>query len=111
MRRGRGPVEHLRPGAVIDFWRVEAFEPDRRLRLEAEMLLPGRAWLDFEVEPTGAGALIRQTALFVPRGLAGRLYWWSLYPFHHLIFGGMLAGIARHAERATAAEPLRAVAP
>ena len=73
------------------------------------MRLPGRAWLEFEVAPNGAGSTIRQTAVFAPHGLAGRLYWWLLSPFHRLIFGGMLAGIARRAERATASEPVRSV--
>jgi uncharacterized protein YbjT (DUF2867 family) len=98
MRRGRGPVEHLRPGAVIDFWRVEAFEPGRLLRLEAEMKLPGRAWLEFRVQPRGTGAVIHQRAIFDPRGLPGLLYWYLLLPFHRPIFDRMLAGIARAAE-------------
>ena len=101
MRRGRGPVESLRPGAVIDSWRVELFEPGRRLRLEAEMALPGRAWLEFEVEPQGNVSMVRQTAIFIPRGFAGLLYWWILYPFHRLIFAAMLDGIARRAEQAS----------
>jgi hypothetical protein len=99
MRRGRAAAERRRPGAVIDCWRVAAFEPDRRLRLEAEMKLPGRAWLEFEVEPCGDGAVIRQTAVFDPRGLGGLLYWYMLHPFHRLIFDGMLEAIARAAER------------
>ena len=81
-------------GDALDFWRVEAFESPRLLRLAAEMRLPGRAWLQFEVEPTGAGAQVRQTAIFDPRGLAGLLYWYALFPIHRLIFAGMLRGIA-----------------
>ena len=96
MRRGR--PEHLRIGAPLDFWRVEAFEPGRRLRLSAEMRLPGRAWLEFEVAPDGEGATIRQTASFDPLGLSGLLYWYLLYPVHHLIFYRMLSNIARTAE-------------
>ena len=99
LRRGRKNPELVRPGDTLDFWRVEAFEPDRRLRLLAEMRLPGRAWLEFEVTPAaGGGSTIRQTAIFDPIGLAGLLYWYTLYPLHGLIFGGMLRAIARRAE-------------
>ena len=82
-------------GETIDFWRVEAYEPDRLLRLSAEMRLPGRAWLQFEVEPSGSGSVIRQTAEFEPLGLAGLAYWYVLYPLHRVIFEGMLRRIAR----------------
>ena len=99
MRRGRPESSRLEPGTPIDFWRVEAFEPGRLLRLRAEMKVPGRAWLEFEVIPRGAGAVIRQTASFDPVGVGGLLYWYLLYPAHHAIFDGMLSGIARAAER------------
>jgi hypothetical protein len=79
----------------VDFWRVEAFVPDRRLRLAAEMRLPGRAWLEFEVEGNATTSQIRQTAIFDPLGLWGQLYWYALYPLHSLIFTGMLRYIAR----------------
>jgi hypothetical protein len=95
LRRGRRDPEHVVPGDALDFWRVEAVEPDRLLRLVAEMKLPGRAWLQFEATPVAGGTEIRQTAIFDPRGLPGLLYWWALYPFHRRIFGGMLEGIAR----------------
>jgi len=95
IRRGRRDPEQVRVGDVIDFWRVEVFEEDRRLRLAAEMKLPGRAWLEFEVEPGADGSTIRQTAMFDPRGLAGLAYWYLLYPIHQPIFSGMLRGIAR----------------
>jgi uncharacterized protein YbjT (DUF2867 family) len=95
LRRGRRDPVSVRVGEPIDFWRVEAFEPGRRLRLEAEMKLPGRAWLEFEVEPDAAGgSVIRQTASFDPAGRAGRAYWYALWPFHGLIFGRMLRAIA-----------------
>jgi hypothetical protein len=97
MRRGRRDPLELRPGEPLDFWRVGDFEPGRRLRLEAEMKLPGRAWLVFEVEPEGAGARISQTAIFDPRGLAGLLYWYAIWPLHRLVFAGMLRGLARRA--------------
>lgn len=102
MRRGRRDPERLLPGDVVDCWRVEAVEPDRRLRLAAEMRLPGRGWLEFEVLPEPGGARIRQTAVFDPLGLAGQLYWYSLYPAHQLIFSGMLRAVARRAARETA---------
>lgn len=99
LRRGRRDPEALRAGDALDFWRVEAFESPSLLRLAAEMRLPGRAWLQFEVEPTAAGARIRQTAIFDPLGLAGLLYWYALLPIHQLIFAGMLRGIAAAAVR------------
>jgi uncharacterized protein YbjT (DUF2867 family) len=97
MRRGRPSPTTLRVVDPIDFWRVEAFEPDHRLRLAAEMRLPGRAWLEFEVTGDGSSSTIRQTAIFDPVGLLGRAYWYALYPVHHLVFGGMLRGIAQAA--------------
>ena len=102
MRRGRRDPESLRVGDAVDFWRVEAIEPSRLLRLRPEMKLPGRAWLQFEISPSAKGSVIRQTAVFEPRGLLGLLYWYALYPVHGLIFGGMLRGIARAAERTAA---------
>jgi hypothetical protein len=93
-RRGRRAPTTLRVGDTVDFWRVEALEPNRRLRLVAEMRLPGRAWLEFEVTGDDRSATITQSAIFDPVGLGGRAYWYSLYPLHHLVFGGMLRGIA-----------------
>ncbi len=98
-RRGRASATSLRVGDTVDFWRVEALEPGRRLRLAAEMKLPGRAWLEFEVTPDGPGVTIRQTAIFDPVGLSGRAYWYALYPLHHLVFAGMLRGIVAAAAR------------
>ncbi len=94
MRRNRRDPNSLRVGDTVDFWRVEAFEPDRRLRLSAEMKLPGRAWLEFEVVEDPAGSVIRQTATFDAVGLLGRAYWYSLVPIHQFVFNGMLRGIA-----------------
>ena len=99
MRRGRRHPQHLRVGDVVDFWRVEAYEPGRLLRLAAEMKLPGRAWLEFEVRPEDPGSVIRQTATFDPVGLFGLAYWYALYPLHRLVFAGMLRGIAAAAEK------------
>ncbi len=98
-RRARRDAENLTVGDVLDWWRVEDYEPNRRLRLAAEMKVPGRAWLEFEVEPTNGGSRIRQTAIFDPVGLAGLAYWYSLYPLHAVIFRGMLGQIASRAER------------
>jgi uncharacterized protein YbjT (DUF2867 family) len=97
MRRGRPEHRPLRVGDPLDFWRVEAYEPPTRLRLLAEMKLPGRAWLEFVVTPDGPDARITQTALFDPVGLLGRAYWYGVYPFHVLVFGGLLAAIANRA--------------
>jgi hypothetical protein len=126
LRRGRRDPERLVTGDALDCWRVEAFEPGSRLRLAAEMKLPGRAWLEFEVTPdpgaphpgaaaglpagtdeappdpaTGPtpGAIVRQTAIFDPVGLAGLAYWYGVYPLHKLVFTGMLRGIAAAARR------------
>jgi hypothetical protein len=96
-RRGRRSRDTLRVGDTVDFWRVEALEPGRRLLLAAEMKLPGRAWLEFEVTGDASSSTIRQTAIFDPVGLAGRAYWYALYPLHELVFRGMLRGIARAA--------------
>jgi uncharacterized protein YbjT (DUF2867 family) len=97
MRRGRRDPDTPVVGDTIDFWRVEAYEPNRRLRLAAEMKVPGRAWLEFEVMPHGRGACISQTAVFDPVGLFGLLYWYALAPVHTVIFGRMLNAIARRA--------------
>lgn len=97
VRRGRPDPEELCVGDALDFWRVEAYEPGRLLRLHAEMKLPGRAWLEFEVLPSAGGATIRQTALYDPVGLLGLLYWYAIYPLHNAVFSGMLRNIARAA--------------
>ena len=99
LRRGRRDPEHLVPGEALDFWRVEAVEQDRRLLLFAEMRLPGRAWLQFEVETDGDRSTIRQTAIYDPVGLWGLVYWYALYPVHVLIFRGMLGRIAQVAQQ------------
>jgi uncharacterized protein YbjT (DUF2867 family) len=107
VRRGRPEPETLHVGDALDFWRVEAYEPGRRLRLAAEMKLPGRAWLEFEVVPRDGGATLRQTALFDPLGLFGRAYWYGVAPLHRLVFAGMLRGIARAATDRPPATPPR----
>ena len=105
MRRGRRHPTEVRPGDPLDFWRVEAVESGRLLRLQAEMRVPGRAWLQFEVEPRQAGSRITQTAVFDPLGLGGLLYWYLLYPIHWLIFRGMLRGIVRRAAKRVISGP------
>ncbi len=100
MRRGRRDPVELRVGAPLDFWRVEAFEQNKLLRLAAEMRVPGRAWLEFEVSERDGRSEIRQTAIFDPVGLPGLAYWYALYPLHQLVFAQMLRGIAHAAEKA-----------
>ena len=88
MRLGRRDPDHLRVGDALDFWRVEEVRPPELLRLRAEMKVPGRAWLQYEVIPTEAGCRLVQTAFFEPKGLPGLAYWYALYPIHGLIFRG-----------------------
>jgi hypothetical protein len=103
LRKGRKRT--IAVGDTIDFWRVEALAPGRRIRLRAEMVLPGQAWLTWDIEPTGTGSRVTQTATYRPRGLTGRAYWLAVAPFHRFVFPGLLAGIVADAEgreRATA---------
>lgn len=96
-RRGRRDPNHLVVGDVVDFWRVEAIEPGKKLLLIAEMKVPGRAWLEYTVEGYHHLTIIKQRAIFDPVGLFGVLYWYALFPVHHFVFVGMLKGIAREA--------------
>jgi uncharacterized protein YbjT (DUF2867 family)/uncharacterized protein YndB with AHSA1/START domain len=106
MRRGRRHPDKLRQGDAVDFWRVESVDPDHLLRLHAEMKMPGEGWLQFEAFDRSDGRTdLVQTAYFAPKGLAGFLYWYSLYPIHGLIFSQMVAAIANRAV-ALAQEPL-----
>ena len=98
LRRGRRDPDELRTGDALDFWRVEAIEPERLMRLRAEMRMPGKAWLEFRVAPQADDcSMLTQTVFFAPKGLFGWLYWYSLYPFHRLIFNGLMREIARRA--------------
>lgn len=109
LRRGRRDPERLRVGDALDFWRVEAIEPGRRLLLRAEMRVPGRARLELAVEPRpGGGSRIRQAATFEPAGFPGRLYWYGILPLHAIVFRGMIAALAREAIREAAREAARA---
>ena len=99
LRRGRRDPNELRVGDALDFWRVEAIEPGRLLRLRAEMKVPGEAWLQLVATPMADGrTLLQQTAFFAPRGLSGWLYWYALYPVHRLIFSGFIRAIGRKAD-------------
>ncbi|MFF5565514.1 SDR family oxidoreductase [Streptomyces sp. NPDC012623] len=98
LRRGRRDAQRLRVGDSLDFWRVEEIEPGRLLRLRAEMRLPGLAWLELRADRDDDGRTVfRQRALFHPRGLLGHAYWWSVSPFHSVVFGGMARNISRAA--------------
>jgi uncharacterized protein YbjT (DUF2867 family) len=99
LRRGRRDPKHLMVGEVVDFWRVEERLPPRLLRLRAEMKMPGRAWLEFTVQPReGGGSRLTQRAVYWPRGLAGHSYWWSVAPFHAFVFPPMARHIVERAE-------------
>jgi uncharacterized protein YbjT (DUF2867 family) len=93
LARGRRDPDRLYVGDVLDWWRVEEVEPGTLLRLRAEMKVPGLAWLEMGVQPDGEGSRYTQRAVFVPKGLAGHLYWWSVAPFHGVVFGGMVRNI------------------
>ncbi|MCG8346973.1 MAG: SDR family oxidoreductase, partial [Chloroflexales bacterium] len=99
MRRGRRNPRDLRVGDPLDFWRVEAIEPNQLMRLRAEMKVPGRAWLQFQarLQPDGR-TLLSQTAFFAPKGLFGWMYWYVLYPIHGFIFSGMISRVAERAK-------------
>jgi hypothetical protein len=99
LRRGRRDPKHLRVGDSLDFWRVEAIEKEKLLRLYAEMILPGKAWLEFRIEPVGDKVQIVQEARFSPRGLGGQLYWYAVLPLHAFVFPTMLRNIVRSSKR------------
>ena len=85
----------MKVGDTLDFWRVEQIEENRILRLAAEMKVPGRAWLEFEVTENDGVTTVRQTAIFDPVGLFGIVYWYSLFPLHEFVFRGMLRNICK----------------
>jgi len=104
MRFGRRDQARLRVGDAVDFWRVEALERPRLLRLRADMRVPGRAWLQYEVESTPEGSRLTQTAYFIPHGLAGYAYWYLLLPIHGMIFRAMVRVLAERASAGTEAD-------
>lgn len=91
--RGRRSSRTLRVNDVIDFWRVEALQPGRRLLLRAEMKLPGRAWLEFTIRPEGGNQRLSVTAYYDTHTLFGHTYWYLFLPFHWLIFGNLIRQI------------------
>jgi len=102
LRRGRRDPKTLRVGESLDFWRVEAIEKsgdERKLRLYAEMILPGKAWLEFRIKRVGEKTEIIQEASFAPRGLGGQIYWYVILPFHAFVFPTMLRNIVRSGRR------------
>jgi uncharacterized protein YbjT (DUF2867 family) len=99
LRRGRRDPDFLRVGESLDFWRVEELEPGRRLKLYAEMVLPGKAWLEFTVTRENGKTTIVQEATFTPRGLGGQLYWYAVSPFHLFVFPTMLRNIVKKAKK------------
>jgi hypothetical protein len=104
LRRGRRDPRDLRVGDTVDFWRVERFEPGHLLRLRAEMKIPGRLWLQFEVVRRHQRCQVRQTTIFDAAGSVGLVYWYAFYPLHRRVFAGMLAGIERATRTTEAAD-------
>ena len=97
LRRGRTNATNIYTGDTLDFWRVLAADKQkRRLLLYAEMILPGEAWLEFRIVRRNGRHYLRQTATYRPTGVLGRLYWYSVLPFHFFIFSGMLNNIIRY---------------
>lgn len=103
LRRGRRDPDDLRVGDALDFWRVESLKENALLLLRAEMKVPGKAWLQFQIQPEGEECTLTQTAFFAPKGLLGFLYWYALYPIHKLIFSGMIDKVVERTERITQA--------
>jgi len=98
VRRGRSHPTQLHIGDFVDFWRVEELTENHHVKLHAEMVLPGDAWIEWTLEPLGSGTRITQRATYKPKGLLGRLYWYAVAPFHVLVFPGLLQGILKDAE-------------
>jgi uncharacterized protein YbjT (DUF2867 family) len=104
LRRGRRHPTEVLPGEAVDFWRVEAVDPTSHLRLRAEMKVPGRAWLEWQVREDPGGSRLIQRALFAPSGICGLVYWHGLYPIHRVIFNDLINAIARAASMKAIAE-------
>ena len=108
LRRGRRDPIHLRVGDSLDFWRVESLVPEQSLKLYAEMILPGKAWLEFRISklPNGQSEVV-QEASFSPRGLGGQLYWYAVLPLHILVFPTMIRNLIRSANRKDYAQMIK----
>ena len=102
LRRGRRDPNFLRIGDSLDFWRVEGLVKEKNLRLYAEMILPGKAWLEFTLSEENGKTVVSQDALFAPRGLGGQIYWYLVSPFHFFIFPTMLRNIVKAARKSHA---------
>jgi uncharacterized protein YbjT (DUF2867 family) len=97
LRRGRTNKNEIHTGDTLDFWRVLAADKEnKRLLLYAEMKLPGEAWLVFKIVEKGGKNFLQQTATFRPKGLLGRLYWYSVLPFHYFVFDGMAENVIKY---------------
>ena len=94
----RGRSNSLKENSVIDYYRVEAIESNRLLRLDSELRAPGDGWMEWKVETFKNGSLLTQTAFFAPRGLPGFLYWYLLDPLHRLVFRGLIHAIKHRSE-------------
>jgi uncharacterized protein YbjT (DUF2867 family) len=97
LRRGRRHPDEVHAGEALDFWRVEIVEKNTRMRLLAEMKVPGKAWLEFESLPQDGKTLFTVTAYFAPHGVSGFLYWYAMWPFHKFIFDGLTSSLASRA--------------
>ena len=108
LRRGRRDPVHLRVGDSLDFWRVESLVPEQSLKLYAEMILPGKAWLEFRISKLANGqSEVVQEASFSPRGLGGQLYWYAVLPLHTFVFPTMIKNLIRSANRKDYAEMIK----
>jgi uncharacterized protein YbjT (DUF2867 family) len=99
LRRGRRHPKQIGFGEAVDFWRVVAYETNKRFALRAEMRVPGEALLDFRIDDLGESSILHQTAMFQPRGLLGVAYWYFVLPFHNFVFQRLISGIARDAKQ------------
>ena len=108
LSRGRLHPTQLKAGDALDFWRVLAVEPSQRLLLLAEMKMPGEALMEFRLTPLASGETeVQQLSRFLPRGLGGILYWYSLFPFHQIVYRGMLEALARAVGKPILSGPAR----
>ena len=98
IRRGRRHPDELHTGESLDFWRVEEVEKNHRLRLRAEMLVPGKAWLQFDSVPQDGKTLFTVTAYFDAHGISGFLYWYAMWPFHKFLFDGLTRRLVSRAK-------------